>query len=287
MMQAILILCLWVTALPSDAEAAFSKETLHAAKNRLLSIDDRKKALEALKPAQDPELISALAGILRDSEEPIAFRAAVTQALIESNHLWAATELKNILGDSSLPMQARQQALYGLWKKDPVATSPYLITLAEGQREPLELRVSAINYLSVTKANWPPTFWQNLYLNRSNPTPARAAALGGIETLGLLVEDPTLLSKVIQSPDEPTELRKLALLKAMRNMAPSDVEEELLAVVSKSENPPEIRKFALDHLADSGSENLVLELKQILARESNPDLRSQLKKLVDTLISKS
>lgn len=291
-MKALLIVFLliaWVVTGPAYTEGSTPppEETLQVAKNRLASIADRKKALEALKPVQDSQMVSELIEIIRNPEEPIVLRANVADMLIESTSQWATLELKKMLSDSKLPMECRQQALYALWKKDPEGMSQQLISLAQSAHEAIGLRTSAINYLSVTKADWPLKFWQNLYFRSSNPVQVRAAALGGMETMGLLRQNPTLFGQVIQNPHEPVELRKLALLKALRNMGSSEVEQEFLGVLSKPENPLEIRQFALDNLAASGGEHLMMELKQILTRETNPALREKLKTLIDTLISKS
>ena len=101
--------------------AESQEKVLETLKNRLASVEDRLNAMEELKSAQDPQIVSDLINIVRDSEDSIVVRGHVIELLITIKDSWAEMELKKLLNEPSLPSETRRMTLYGLWKKDPEA----------------------------------------------------------------------------------------------------------------------------------------------------------------------
>ncbi len=270
------------------AESASTQEgALQIAKNRLASIEDRKKAIDQLKSNQDPEMIPPLIEIVRNPEEAIAVRGYIVEMLIELEDDWATLELKKISKDSTLSSETQKLALYALWKKDAQAMKPELMSLAKNVGIPADLRMTALTYLSQTGGDWPPEFWVDLYIQKSNPPPVRIAALNGMREFDLLTNEKAAILKVIQDPREPTELRKSTVLMAGRIFPPGEFERGLISILLESENSLEMKRFALDNLVSSNNKALLPQLKRILSQERNPILSNELKTLIATLSSKS
>ena len=161
-----------------------------------------------------------------------------------------------------------------------------LIRIAQNQKETVDLRAAAISYLGQTQGKYPPGFWENLFTKKVNPIPLRIAAMNAMETLQILNEERLIFTQILQDPGEPTELRKSVILTSGRTLSSAEFEAETIAIISKPENPLEIRQFALDNLAVSATEAILPQLKTILSREKNRILASELETLITNLTSK-
>jgi len=54
-------------------------------------------------------------------------------------------------------------------------------------------------------------------------------------------------------------------------------------MISKTDNPLEIRKFALDHLASLSLSNFIPQLEKISALEKNPSFKKDLQSLISNV----
>ncbi len=261
---------------PIDAKV--SESSLNTARNRIASLDDRKKAIDELKTTPDPEVTRNLLEILRDSNEPVLLRSHALEALLQANDLWLDVELKKILNDASVSAESRQFALYGLWKLKPDAIQSELLQLAQKTTEAKELRIDAINYLGLSNVEkWPPNFWINLYGQKTNPTPVRIAALNSIEKLGFSSELQTAVTKLIQDPLEENHLRKSAVLAGSQILFKIEFEDMMISMISRTQETLEMKRYALDNLSATEMEtSSILRLRQILSRERNPLLLKEL-----------
>lgn len=269
-------------SLPSE-----QKDPIETAKNRLANIEERLKAIDQLKTSNDAETIPILSQILRDSGEPIILRAHVMEMLTRSNNQWATLELKKMLNDSSIPSENRILALYALWGKNPQEMRAELVSLAQNNAESPDIRIAALNYLRMEKGKWPSRFWENLFLKKENPPPVRIQAMNGMKELGLITEPETVLIPIIKNPSEQIELRKAVILIASSMVSPEALEKALLSVLSKSENPLEMRRLALDNLALKPNAALLPQLKEILSRENDSILADGLKTLIEKMTQKN
>ncbi len=286
----ILLLSILIVGFQSEwAKADSSQETtpLQVLKNQLARVEDRMKAIDQLKTSNDVEMISALSQIIRDSEEPIILRAHIMEVLIQSGNQWASRELKKVLKDSSIPSENRILALYALWKKDAREMKSDLMNLAQNNNESPDMRVAALNYLRTEKDNkWPPRFWENIYLKKENPAPVRIQAMNGMKELGFITQPEIMIIPIIEDPYEQAELRKAVILIADSIVAQEVLQKALMSVLSKTENPLEMRRLALDNLALKPNETILPQLKQILSRESDPILVDGLKALITSAAPK-
>ncbi len=285
----ILLLLIAMTSSRSESREADSSQEnpLQITRNRLASVEDRKKAIDQLKASNDAEMISVLSQIIRDPEEPIILRAHVMEVFAQSNDQWAALELKKILKDSSVPSENRILALYALWKKDPQGMRGELINLAQNNSKSPDIRVAALNYLRLDKGKWPPRFWEDLLLKKENPAPVRIQAMNGMKELGLIAQPETTLISIIENPSEQTELRKAVILIAGSMVSLEVLEKALMSVLSKPENSLEMRRLALDNLALKPNVVLLPQLKEILSHENDPILVDGLKTLIKNTTPKN
>lgn len=278
----VLMFAFLIASSPSGWSEA-TESPADVAKNRLASVEERIKAIDQLKTSNDAEMISVLSQIIRDREEPITLRAHVMEVLAQSDDQWAGLELKKILKDTRVPSENRVLALYALWKKDARASRSELIELAQSSSESQEIRVAALNYLRTETGNWPNRFWENLYLRNQNPPSVRIQAMNGMKELGLLTQSETILIPIIENSSEPTELRKASILTAVTLISSDALEQSFLSILSKPENPPEMKRFALDNLALKPHETILPRLKEILSHERDPVLIEELKALIKNI----
>jgi len=274
----VVILCFQVFFFCGLLEAKVPDALIKIARNRIASVEDRKKAIDELKTIPDPEVTRNLIEILQDSQEPILLRRHALDALLQGNDLWLDVELKKILNDASLSPESRQYALYGLWKLKPDAIQSELLQLAQKTSESKELRVDAINYLGLSSVEkWPPNFWINLYARKTNPAPVRIAALNNMEKLGLTSELQTAVLGFLQDPSEDNHLRKSSILTGSRILPKPEFEEAMIFIVSKPQESLEMKRYALDLLSAAEMEaSSILRLRQILSHERNPLLLKEL-----------
>lgn len=257
------------------------EDTLKTVNNQLNSIDDRKKAIEEIKSSHGTEVLTSLIEIIKNSAEPIALRAYVVETLTQSTDEWPVLELTKVLKDPKLPSEVRKPALYGLWTKNPQAFKPEVMKIAQNESEPIDLRVTALTYLRTSgDTKLPLSFWKSL-IGKNNDTQIRIAALNGLEQLGYLNQEENLLVQIMQNPNEEIQLRKTSVLNAERALAAEEVGPQLVQIISRSDNPIEIRKFALDHLASYPVIDLIPQLEKILLLEKNPAFRNDLKSLIE------
>ena len=266
---------------------ASQKKALEMLKNRLSNVKDRLNAIEELKSVQDSQIVTDLINIVRDSEDSIAVRGQIIELLITLSEPETTTQLKKLLNDDTLPSEVKRLALYALWKKEPQGTMSDLIRIAQNQKEATDLRTTALAYLGQTQGKYPIGFWKNLFLKRENPVPVRIAAMNGMETLRLLDQEQITFIQVLQNPNEFVELRKSVILTAGRVLSPSEFQTEMILIVSKPQNPIEIRRFAIDNLGVQANEALLPQLKQIAAQEKDSIVLEQLKSLINNITSKN
>lgn len=274
---ATIILLLEFLLFCNPVDAKVSGSSLSTARNRIASLEDRKKAIDELKTAPDPEVTKNLIEILRDSQEPVLLRRHALDALIQGKDLWLDVELKKILNDTSLSAESRQFALYGLWKLKPDDLKTELLQLAQKTTEAKGLRIDAINYLGLSNVEkWPPNFWINLYGQKTNPTPVRIAALNNMERLGFTSELQTAVTKFIQDPLEVNHLRKSAILMGNQVLSKIEFEDMMISIISRTQETLEMKRYALDNLSTELETSSILRLRQILSHERNPVLLKEL-----------
>ena len=258
------------------------EDVLKTVNNPLDSLADRKKAVQEIKSNKDPRVLTSLIDVIKNSAEPITYRAYVVDVLMQSTDQWPIIELTNIARDPKLPAEVRKPPLYSLWMKDPQKFKPDVIKIAQNSAEPVDLRVTALTYLRTSgDTKLPISFWKNL-LGKNNDTQIRIAALNGMEQLGFLSQEKNSLIQIMQNPSEEISIRKTSILNAERFFSAEEVVPELIHVISRADNPLEMRQFALNHLASYSFTDVLPQLEKILLTEKNPTFRKDLKSLIET-----
>lgn len=280
----IFLLLLAAFAPPSGAASTSAESSpLATVKNRLASIADRKQSIDQLRDGEEPGLTQALLGIIQEKREPAVLRAYAGDLLIEKKDEESRIGLDQIVKNAELGGECRMLALYALWKIEPESMAGRLKNLAQDPNEIPDLRIAAIQYLAELGENPPGNFWAKLATQKDNPAPVRIAALSAMEKIGLLADDPSILTSSIQAVGGPVLFRKHAVETAKQVFAPLDYQHELIAVLMQPKNPLEIRRFALDNLSDRPDPALLPNLRDLILYERDPDLKRGLQELVKTL----
>ncbi|MBI1977403.1 MAG: hypothetical protein HYS55_01470 [Candidatus Omnitrophica bacterium] len=257
-----------------------SKKPIEILSNRLESVQKRLEAARQIKLDENPKIMPDLIRMVRDPDDSIVIRSQVIELLIASSDPWIWSELKNMLGVSSLSQETKRLAVYALYKKNSKEAMPLLVRSAQNPRESAELRTTALSYLSQIDGNYPSFFWRNLLKSKEHPVPVRIAAMNGMETLGILKAEGALFSQMLQDPNEPVELRKSIILTAGRVFTPNEFQTEIIGIIANSKNASEIRRFAIDNLANFADRSLVPQLEGIAAKEKDPAVLQELSTLI-------
>jgi hypothetical protein len=279
---------LWIFFLFIFFSAAMSgilraeNNSLDAVKNTLASVEERKAAIDELKQTGNPELVASLGEILRTGNEPIILRGYAAEALETMPIESAGETLRTVLNSQVSDIESRKLALHSLIAKEPVKMIPELIQIAQNKNEVPAIRVSAIQYLAKNPESATGQFYMAIFLNGLNPIPVRIAVLDALDKQDLFQQNPNLLTQTILASTEAPELRKSAVLVASRNLPSSDFSQILMEVIRRTDNSAEMRYFAINHLASQKPNALLLpQLKQILSKEKDPAISSNLKSLIE------
>lgn len=279
---ALTITTLLLGGLPNalSANDSSSKKPNEILSNRLESVQKRFEAARQIKLDENPKIMPDLIRMVRDPDDSIVIRGQVIELLIASNDPWIWMEFKNMLGDPSLSQETKRLIVYALYKKNPKEAMPLLMSVAQNSRASAELRTTALSYLSQINGDYPSPFWRNLLKDKGEPVPVRIAAMNGMETLEILKAEGALLSQTLQDPNEPVELRKSVILTAGRALASNEFQTEMIGIIANSKNPSEIRRFAIDNLANFSDRSFLPQLKEIAAKEKDPAVLQELSALI-------
>ncbi len=265
-------------------------DLLRVLKNPLASEEERLSALQSLNASEpSPQVVEAMLDVFKNGKESIPFSRRVADALIQVSGGQVRQAVNRLLFDQyGNDLFLRQMSLHILMN---VGDEPQkmeflarLMRLAQDPRESPDLRQFAIKHLSSAhflpsgQADWAAKIAEN----KREPVQARTAALDYIEENHPkdLID---ILSRVMLNASDDQDFRQVSIMKAARHYS------DLLAVPFTSllfdqKQTFEIRRLCMEIMVGKEQPETAVNLfKQVLAKEKDPKMQTELRQAVDSL----